>query len=328
MKHIFIILFLLVAIISFGQNLVPNPSFEEYEECPWGAAGIYEGFSTGWKSWGWSPDYFNSCSDNIGGYMGVPFNFFGFQNAISGNAYAGLVTYDNLDSNIREYIAIELNQPLIIGQTYHVFFYASLYEGMEGDNSWCASNHIGMRFFKDPLYTSQVNEWLTPNNIVHIDYSEVLFDTLHWTKIEGVFTADQEYNWLAIGNFFDDDNTNYVLLYSEGLGNCLAHYFIENVCVSLNPSDCDYLLSTELNSANKPEYIIYPNPASDYLTIDTGTHSINSFEVVDITGRLVIKSSKLFGTLHNIDIANLPKGMYILKINTNSSIINHKFYKQ
>lgn len=312
-----------------GINLVPNPSFEEYEDCPWGAAGINEGKAIGWKAWNWTPDYFNACSSDIDGYMGVPSNAFGFQHAISGNAYAGLGTYENIDPNSREYIAIELSEPLSIGQTYYVFFHFSFYEGMEGDDRWCASNNIGLRFFKDPQYdTFPPSTWFMPDNFAHLNYNQIHTDTTNWTLVEGWVTADQDYNWLAIGNFFDDNNTDTLILNSTGVS-CFAYYFVENVCVSLNPEGCDYLVSTPsllLNKDIKP--LIYPNPTDDIINIEIIDSPIESIWLYDITGRLILHEKNISKCAWHIDVSMLPVGSYIFHIKANSSITNHKIFKQ
>ena len=87
MKSIITILsFILITLQSVGQvNLVPNPSFEDYTQCPTGFDQIDR--ATGWSSYAASPDYFNSCA-NSSGAVGVPSNTWGYQNAKDGNGYS------------------------------------------------------------------------------------------------------------------------------------------------------------------------------------------------------------------------------------------------
>lgn len=65
-----------------------------------------------------APIFFHSCN---GGYAGVPSNWQGYQVPHTGNAYAGIIVYGELDG-YREYIGIELTEPTIINQTYHICF--------------------------------------------------------------------------------------------------------------------------------------------------------------------------------------------------------------
>src|ERR1035437_7061145 len=95
-------LYIIIAFLIFwggikGQNIVPNPSFEIHDSCPTGVTQIDR--STGWCSYGQTPDYFNSCNNN---QVSVPGNYAGYQNALTGNAYSGFLTYARFANNIRE----------------------------------------------------------------------------------------------------------------------------------------------------------------------------------------------------------------------------------
>ncbi len=121
MKKKLLILCLFFCQFSLGQNLVPNPSFEDTLQCPNGGGEI--DYAIGWSSYGHTPDYFNSCDT---GFENIPSNYAGFQYAHFGNGYAGLICYYTPVSNLREYIGIQLSQPLNVGQTYFASFYVSM----------------------------------------------------------------------------------------------------------------------------------------------------------------------------------------------------------
>lgn len=55
---------------------------------------------------------------------------------------------------------------------------------------------------------------------------------------------------------------------------------------------------------------IYPNPASDYITINTGNEKLVSWEMYDMSGKNILK-----GNTGEADVHNLLKGNYILKLN-------------
>jgi len=71
------------------------------------------------------------------------------------------------------------------------------------------------------------------------------------------------------------------------------------------------------------EIIIYPNPANNTISVNLKNNS--TFNILDLTGRLVIASKVENNT---IDISNLNKGVYILQTNSINGIINTKFIKQ
>ena len=232
--------FLLLTSVLFGQNLVPNPSFEEYVDCPNSTATL-QLMVVDWFSFAGSPDFFHACNNSISGYVGVPNNVAGVQEAITGDGYAGLVNFCHVEPNCREYMAVPLTVPLTVGEQYYCMFYFSQYDGGEWWNVDCSSSHVGMKFFTNPTYSEY--EPLIPDNQADLDYNQIVTDTVSWIKVEGYFNADENYNWLAIGNFFDDQNTE-IEIHNDWDG-CYGYTYIENVCVGLSPEDCDYLVSTK-----------------------------------------------------------------------------------
>ena len=73
---------------------------------------------------------------------------------------------------------------------------------------------------------------------------------------------------------------------------------------------------------------MYPNPASDVLTIQlpTGTEKAE-VSVFDYTGRLV--SSKTISSNNStLDVQNISKGIYIIRVATNSKIGVQRFIKK
>lgn len=111
-----------------AQNLIPNPGFEEYTDCPSDISYTYKYKLV--KDWE-SPtkgtfDYFNSCSKfNVG----VPINIMGNTFANEGHGYVGLVllekpNYEDFGKkkpyNYREYIQCKLKSPLLKDSLYAV----------------------------------------------------------------------------------------------------------------------------------------------------------------------------------------------------------------
>ncbi len=93
------------------------------------------------------------------------------------------------------------------------------------------------------------------------------------------------------------------------------HFFHEN-CV----------LSTE-KWVNE-NYSIYPNPTSDFLYLKenaTLENNINSIQILDTNGRLIKNFKDHF---YKLDIQELPKGNYLLIINTQKGNKVEKFIKK
>lgn len=298
-----------------AQNLVPNPSFEEYLECPYSTAEFHTQV-VDWYSWQETPDYFHTCSNDFIGSAGVPGNAWGWQWPITGEAYAALATFAHHVLDIREYIAAPLIEPLVLGQEYYISFYASQFNGGVEWESWCATSNIGLRFFKDPIYSFGSNSTpLTPDNFAHLNYSEVLLDTMNWTLIEGWVTADDDYNWVAIGNFFNDNNTEVTFLNNED--RCFGFYYIENVCVATSPEACEYLLQPDTTSTvsevSLPGVQVFPNPAQDVLQIFHNSGVINIVQVYDPVGKLISTSNNATQNI-SIETTHWSKGLYIILV--------------
>src|SRR5690606_19752932 len=84
-----------------AQNLVPNPGFESFNNCPGNWAGIqydpnYNNFPTV-RTWvspleHTTPDYFNACA-TVASKVNIPFTFMGYHDAHMGDACAGIIAY-------------------------------------------------------------------------------------------------------------------------------------------------------------------------------------------------------------------------------------------
>ena len=68
---------------------------------------------------------------------------------------------------------------------------------------------------------------------------------------------------------------------------------------------------------------IYPNPASNEITIDTKTNEIISIRLFDINGR-VINSYNVNSSISKIDVSKYAKGTYILQVKSDKGILNKK----
>lgn len=111
LKSLLYLLILLPFSLLGQQNLVPNPSFEIYDTCPYNTGQIH--YAIPWfQSTQGTPDYLNSCVS----YLGIPANFWGNQSAHTGNAYAGFFASLNDTSNFlnyREYVEVKLRTTVI-----------------------------------------------------------------------------------------------------------------------------------------------------------------------------------------------------------------------
>ena len=308
-KYLLYILLSSISIAAQSQNLVPNWSFEDTIACPPGPIDL----AIGWSSYRQSPDYCHSCNSSS---QSVPFNQWGYQYPKTGEAYAGLITYINFVPDAREYIGIQLLQPLIVGTEYFISFYVGMAFNVETQLFGIATNKLGLRFS-----TIQYTAFSNPapiDNFAHIYTDSINTDTLNWTKISGKFIADSTYNYIIIGNFFSDSLTSITYLDSTAKW---SYYYIEDIKISTDSS-----FVNNIENYISP-YIInaFPNPARDWLTIEG--KEIKSIEAYDLCGRLILPKMTVSSFKTKIDISPLRHGLYFLKINTNQSSFIQKFVK-
>lgn len=77
---------------------------------------------------------------------------------------------------------------------------------------------------------------------------------------------------------------------------------------------------------NTKNMSVYPNPASEVLTIDTRQSVIKSLDIYNIVGvRIDIKENLTTQNLLTIDVADIPSGIYFYSITTANQLLNGKF---
>ena len=174
-----------------AQELLLNGSFEDHRSCPKGfGKRSFKGVADAGAFAG-EPAYFHSCAD----VAGVPVNWAGTQVAKDGSAYVGLVlTSRTGDRTDRQFIQLELAEPLVNGHRYRLSFWVSAAEG-----SGYSTDRIGARFLvdgkrgKEPSLVGKFN--------VENPLDRFLADTAAWMKVEGIYHAKGGERSVVIGNF-------------------------------------------------------------------------------------------------------------------------------
>jgi Secretion system C-terminal sorting domain len=220
--------------VSKGQNLVPNPSFENHTDCinilleaasPWCTSNSGIGNSA----------YLNPChSDPL--YQ-TPYQysdpcFKSYQVPHSGVSYSDMASF--VQSPVQESVVpqVKLIDTLEAGKIYCVTYYVSVF-----NNARYTIDKLGALLTPTPFpcfvaggptvaiagnYAPQVVS--TP--------SVAIGDTLNWTEVSGSFTAVGNEAHLAIGDFFTHSQ-HYILNKYPTNCNGLAYYYVDDVSVEL-----------------------------------------------------------------------------------------------
>ncbi|MEO1012567.1 MAG: OmpA family protein [Bacteroidota bacterium] len=213
-------------LMARGQNLVVNPSFEQFSQCPEAPSNMTNDVEEWSIPTRGTTDYFNICSKA----MGVPNNFNGEQTAEFGKGYAGL--YMMAPNNYREYLQAHLKETLIKGKRYAISFYISLAE-----KSSYAIGDIGLLFTQDKMKSS-TNEVIKLQgsglekgnyNYARISNSGFYADKKGWMRVYKEIVAKGTENYLIIGNFQNNANTE---LITTGESKKASYYYLDMVSVS------------------------------------------------------------------------------------------------
>ncbi|MDH4058879.1 MAG: OmpA family protein [Cyclobacteriaceae bacterium] len=215
-----------------GQNLVPNPSFEELIRCPHSFSADRSDFIVpGWFSaTKGTPDQFHTCSWTE---ADVPYNWAGSSNAKTGKGYVGIYAWMKRDdeNHYREYIECELAEPLRAGKRYRLEFYFKL-----ASYSVYSANRIGMLLSTDRIILDhdQVIS-IAPTLSIEND-SSITESTGGWEHAVMEYSAQGGELFVTIGNFFGNNQTQYTKLpHRTGKSSMLstsAYYYIDDVSVT------------------------------------------------------------------------------------------------
>lgn len=210
------------------SNIVPNPGFERFSKTPhgWSYNGAYFGEVV--KYWFSAT---TSSPDIYGPEVEVPRDWaakgFGSGKAHRGKCMAGLTLFGctNGKPHCREYVEIQLAEPLVIGQAYYLEFWVTHLEKS------LQINNIGAYF--------SISEIKRTTDELLIRDAQVKADDLikapngKWVKVRGQFIARYEAEHILIGNFSDDFNT----LSEAPREDCFnyAYYYIDDVLLKKIP---------------------------------------------------------------------------------------------
>ena len=144
-------------------------------------------------------------------------------------------------------------------------------------------------------------------NLSNADYEIVLYDAFGY-PIDRVHYYDKQ-PWPDA-----DGNGKFLLLADKSLDNSLASSWI---------AAGEKTLATESASSNSA-FQIYPNPATDFLLLQTGVTGM--LDVLNVQGQVVGQHILLEGG-HQIDVSELQNGIYFLRLQFGSGIAVRSFIK-
>lgn len=220
--------FLILSHLSFGQNIIPNPSFEQKSDCPdhWSISEIdqLERCNFWYNVTQASPDFYHQCAIST---VGIPSNHLGSESPMDGKAYLGFYAYVSTHEWY-EYLGVDF-KPMEAGSAYLVSISISL-----ADSSRLGADGIGIYFY-DQEDKINVNTSKCLRLDPQVDFSDEgpIIKKDGWVTLSRIYYPEKNFGKLIIGSFKDPNSIN---LIDTGFGHKKsAHYYLDQVIVEKIP---------------------------------------------------------------------------------------------
>lgn len=171
----------------------------------------------------------------------------------------------------------------------------------------------------------------TWNYVFEVDYIQMEDGSFRKRWHMATLDSSPDLVWIeGIGNIYSIVNSTQ---FQDGLWVRLACFKNENTIIYSNPMElaynagdfgCDGIVSTTELVYQASSVKIFPNPANQFLNIEYDG-KIKSIEVIDLSGKIIYKTSVNNSALLKINTAFWENGLYLISINgqTQKIIINH-----
>jgi hypothetical protein len=232
--------------------------------------------------------------------------------------------YPNLTTNLFYYHAFSLTD-------IHTALPKQIYQNMQGldePNEYPLAYHIG-------IDTNYMGFTTVQANTSSYDYDDFKFSipiVCNLTvNINNIYISD------LMAHIVDSaGNTIGTIVHSAGSSNINfsqplnpGNYYFQ---IYGMPTDSSYLypynftltseITTGISVKDNSNILIYPNPVTDNLQIQT-TLQVKNIEITDIAGRVLYST-----TSKNIDCSSFSNGVYFVKIETEKKVAVKKFVKE
>lgn len=185
--------------LTFAQNLIPNPGFEDWDGTSGSGAGSLDGLFNWYTANGTSDHHHTSISgNNLTGLQPCPL---GQGNTdcgypVAGEAVLGCWKGNGIDGT-REWAGVQLTQPFEVGACYKVSFWIQNKE--DNPNALYETNQWGVFFSETQLPTFSVNVIDYTSRLDQIVMTEEVVGDTVWHYFELDYYANEPYQYAYFG---------------------------------------------------------------------------------------------------------------------------------
>ncbi len=140
-----------------------------------------------------------------------------------------MIMYHNYDftPQDRDYMQTRFTQTMQAGHSYKVSFFTV------AESFFATNNNIGAYIDNGIIDTTTHTGWPQWQCHPQIVDTSIISDTLNWTEISGIYTANGTENYITIGNFYKSSDTrvHFGLDTTGSGGDIHSYYLIDDVSV-------------------------------------------------------------------------------------------------
>lgn len=188
-----------------------------------------------------------------------------------------------------------------------------------------------------------LHEYNSTGDIIKSKYFCQSTDSVVDYQFSDIALGDSGILYLSTGNNIIKLNSDWEKVWKYGFPDAMSSfmkicqfeygYLIAAGQVHLSPDDDDIFMckialpeATGIDEGNANVFIIYPNPVSNSLNIQTDNPHKTEYFIYDLSGRLLQNGS--FSQSKMIDLKNLVKGVYFVQLQMPEGLVSKKFVKQ
>jgi hypothetical protein len=317
---------------SLGEEDFVISNFEDLELQPnsfWNGSDLSGGFISGilffpnahnpaWGSWsGWS--YSNMADDSTAGWLNQysAITAAGYDPELSGGSNYG-VAYVPIDWADNENIPIAVNFDVEIPRRFKGLYVTnSTYAALAMEFGDGVSKKFGGNSGNDPDYFK----------LILFGYiNGIATDTIDFYLADYRFEDNnldyivKTWEWVELSDLGLIDSLMFTLESSDvgtfGM-NTPAYFCVDHL--HIYPEEASNIFHHQISRLK-----IYPNPASDFISLKSNLSANSKIEIVDLSGRL-IKQIIYTGIENTIDVRDLKVGNYVIKIRGQKNISTGTF---
>lgn len=151
---------------------------------------------------------------------------------------------------------------------------------------------------------------------------------------QGAYYFIRNNNWANSQNYRETVPAECAIWWGTDRGYDIPNYdvtyaYVFGSCQTIGSTYFSKTMSSKEGGFELKNVFIYPNPTNDILEIKLGKNMfVNEVSLLDITGRVVLRTSLKVEKSTQLDLSRINSGTYFLILNTNNGKLNKKIIKK